>query len=107
MTLEWKGVAGLDKAIANGLQMAADALKDDAVHRSPDDSGELDASATAEVDGREATVGFSSEYAVVQHERTDYRHDDGEAKFLENAAEAFPSQFEQILAEQIKRTIGG
>jgi hypothetical protein len=46
MTLEWKGVAGLDKAIANGLQMAADALKDDAVHRSPDDSGELTCAVT-------------------------------------------------------------
>lgn len=30
-------------------------------------------------------VGFGSDYAIIQHERTDYQHAKGEAKFLERA----------------------
>lgn len=107
MTVEWKGAPGLDAAKRRGLQLAGDALLDDAKARTPVESGALRDSGTATVDGDESVVGFGTEYAVRQHFRENFRHDDGEAFYLQNAVQEFGPQFEQILAEAIGREIGG
>lgn len=89
-------VAGLNLAqqrttegAGNGLSKLADAILTAAKAAVPKDSGELAASGTTAVDfgAMEAAVGFgsgaSAANAIVQHERMDYAHDDGHAKYLE------------------------
>ncbi len=47
--------------------------------------------------------GFNTVYAEVQHERIDFRHDQGEAKFLENAIRAKQPQMLPYIAERMKQ----
>ncbi|MFE7746869.1 hypothetical protein [Nocardia sp. NPDC057455] len=105
MAVEWDGVRGLDAALARGLDMALEALKDDAVARSPTESGELDRSAVIDSDGRVGSVEFTAEYAAIQERRRDFEHDDGGPGFLASALADLP--IEQIVGEQLRREIGG
>lgn len=53
-----------------------------------------------------AVVGFggpSAPYALVQHERTDYRHTVGEAKYLEKAVQKNASRVPVIVAAHLGR----
>ena len=53
-----------------------------------------------------AVVGFggpATRYALVQHERTDYKHTVGEAKYLEKAVQANASQVPQIVQRHMER----
>jgi hypothetical protein len=43
---------------------------------------------------------------VPKHERLDYRHDDGEAKYLENSALETPREGEQIMGATWRRRFG-
>ena len=105
MTVNWRGAPNLDAAKKRALEMAADQLLDDAIVLSPTESGRMDASARTAVEGNEAAVGFTTDYAVIQHQRRDLDHDDGRPGFLAEAVENLP--FEQIVGEQLRRTIGG
>lgn len=105
MAVEWKGVGELEIAKANGLDMALEALKDDAIVRSPTASGELDRSARSARQGNLGAVGFDTDYAIIQHQRQGLNHDNGGPGFLAAALEALP--IEQIIGEQLRRKIGG
>jgi len=63
----------------------AEFLLDKANESVPRESGELADSGYVEFVDDEAVVGYSSEYAVRQHEG-DYQHDDGRRKWLELTA---------------------
>lgn len=74
-------VAGL---LAGGLIIQAEAQR-----RTPVDTGNLKGSAytrKAPDDGKAVEVGFGAAYAIYVHEDLQAFHDDGEAKYLENAA---------------------
>lgn len=88
--------AGLDMARArvhegagNGLSQLAERILTAAKAAAPKDSGELAGSGRTAVDfgNLEAKIGFGADSepvnAIVQHERMDYRHDDGGPKYLE------------------------
>lgn len=57
-----------------------------------------------------AVVGFggpSAEYALVQHERTDYHHRIGQAKYLETAVNARVEEIAPTIAARIQAMIEG
>ncbi len=90
------------KAAAEGLADAAEVVKQEAIQRTPLETGELRNSAGTASEGLEAVVYFDTPYAVKQHEEVGYHHQDGEAKFLENAVIATKSTVAAIVAEAIR-----
>jgi hypothetical protein len=106
VTVTWRGADDVDAGLTAGMGMAGDALLSNTLPLVPEDQGDLKASGTVTTDGDQTRVSFGTEYAVMQHQRTRYNHDTGQAKFLATAADAFGSEFEQILAEQARRVIG-
>lgn len=69
-------------------------------------TGEMRATGFVEPAGRnQVAVGFDHPGAVVQHERMDYRHDDGGPKFLERAVAETRKEQAEALADQIRRRL--
>jgi len=93
-------------AITDGLHAAAEVIKQEAIERTPKETGELRNDCTTAAEGFEAVVYYSKPYAAKQHEELGYHHQDGEAKFLENACIAKAPIVGQILAEAIRRQLG-
>lgn len=91
------------KAAAEGLADAAEVVKQEAVQRAPLENGELRNSAGTAAEDLEAVVYFDTPYAVRQHEEVGYHHQDGQAKYLENAVVATQS----TVAAMIATAIGG
>lgn len=49
--------------------------------------------------------GAANDYALVQHERLDFRHRVGKAKYLEDPANAWASKAEQSLGDALRREL--
>lgn len=76
---------------------------------SPNDPapGTLQGSGTwepAQIDGTQITVniGFNTDYAAVQHERLDFRHSVGQAKYLETAMRRNEGKFVGFVAGKLE-----
>ncbi|MGB3944525.1 MAG: hypothetical protein WBK88_07025 [Methanothrix sp.] len=82
----WKGAAlsGLaEKAGLAAIHKEAEMILTATIPRTPIDEGPLRGSGhVTDVKGG-SQIGFSTPYAVRQHEDTSLHHDEGEAKFLE------------------------
>jgi hypothetical protein len=53
-----------------------------------------------------AAVSYDTPYAVVQHERLDFRHAPGRtAKYLENSLNAARQEVAALIAAQIRRSL--
>ena len=109
--LEWLGdeaLAALKTGVAEGLQEACDIVLTESNLDSPTLAGDLDASATIEVDGNEAGIGYESEYARKQHENTWYQHPQGDKpKFLENALTSRADAALEALGSRIQSALDG
>jgi hypothetical protein len=72
--------------------------------------GELRESAHV-VDEREGEqrvgIVFDTPYASLQHERMDWHHDIGEAKYLENALNETRKEVVEHIADRVRRVTGG
>lgn len=93
-------------AITDGLHAAAEVIKQEAIERAPKETGYLRNTAATAAEGLEAAVGFDGPYAIVQHESLGYHHQDGEAKYLENAVIATKDVVAAVIADAIRRQIG-
>ncbi|QTJ64977.1 hypothetical protein HYG77_04765 [Rhodococcus sp. ZPP] len=104
--LRWQpNVVGAD---SEDLRLCGEALLDDAKALAPELSGDLKRSGFVRVEGDAVKIGFGAEYAVKQHYRQDFEHPrGGEVFFLMKAVEEFGPVVEQILAEQLRRRLGG
>ena len=51
------------------------------------------------------TIGFNTVYASVQHERLDFRHDDGQAKYLETAMRANQNKLESFVKSEVNKAL--
>lgn len=93
------------EAIAQGVEDAAEDVLRKSNQVVPTDPGnELEKSGKVTTDGTSAAVSYNTEYAVIQHERMDYRHDPGRrAKFLEQSAD--PGAAAGAVADRIRRAI--
>lgn len=88
----------IEKAARDALQdVAKDVLKV-AKAKAPKESGSLRRSGRVLVDDVTVRVVFRDPIAWIQHERLDYRHDDGEAKYLEHAVAEVGVEAEMISA---------
>lgn len=95
--------AAADRAV----YVAGNEVMTDAKMRAPIDTGVLRASGYVTLpENGKVELGFggaAAEYALVQHERTEFRHETGEAKFLENAINAV--DVEGIVGEEMRRGV--
>ncbi len=77
----------IDKAAREALRDTAKDVLKLAKQKAPADTKELRRSGRVLVDDVTVRVVFRSPHAWLQHERLDYQHDDGEAKYLERAVD--------------------
>lgn len=97
-----------ERAAEAGLRDVVEHVLAASNERTPKDDGDLISSGRTGVDGLQANVAYRSFYAMWIHERVDWRHDGGgEAKFLENAAEAEKDEAVRIMARAARRETGG
>lgn len=107
VTTEWHGdiVAAMLKAnSAEALNHAAELLRGDSVPLAPLDRGPLRASAQvteATPDNLTAYVSYDTPYAARQHEELDWRHDDGQAKYLEQPLIENAEKYQQTIASRL------
>jgi hypothetical protein len=98
------------KGASDGLNLVADRVKAVATPRTPMELGDLRSSLTvhsATEGDLESAVTSDSPYAVPQHERLDYRHHRGQAKYLESAAiDTGRSEVAQLMATAARRAMG-
>lgn len=118
MTLIWTGQIDLEAAlqkVIDGARKGIEEAAEDVLNRSndliPTASGELRDSGTVTKesdDGVAISYGNngSAPYAVAQHERTELRHDDGQAKFLETAFLGGQERTAGIIGDAIRSEAG-
>ncbi|MFI9339965.1 hypothetical protein ACIG0D_01615 [Streptomyces sp. NPDC052773] len=98
----------LRAAAARGLYLGAEHVLGVSNDRVPLDEAALQRSGTASVDPPSLTgmVSYDTPYAVVQHERLDYRHAPGrEAKYLENALNESRQVVAALIAAELRRAM--
>lgn len=83
----------------------------------PVDTGALKASGRVTQDGLEAAISYGGEdgagrngqdtaaYAVPQHERLDFEHSNGQAKYLETALHSQTEKVAEVLVEGLRRAL--
>ncbi|MEX3206078.1 hypothetical protein [Streptomyces acidiscabies] len=95
-------------AAARGLYLAAEHVLQVSDEVVPLDEAALQRSGAASVDEPSLTamVSYDTPYAVVQHERLDYRHSPGRtAKYLERSLNGERAQVAAIIAAQVRRAM--
>lgn len=100
--------ARIQSGAAGGLRLAAEHVLQVANTRVPIEEGTLERSGRATVDEGflKAAVSYGTKYAVVQHERLDYRHSDGRvAKYLESALTSEAAAVRDLVAAGCRRSI--
>lgn len=75
----------LEQAARDGLQDAAKQVLKRARELAPKDTGAMRKTGKVSVDDVYVNVRFSGPYAWLQHERLDWQHKVGQAKYLEQA----------------------
>lgn len=109
-----KRIREMPRAVAAGSYMLGNVIMTEAKRRTPADTGTLRGSGYVEnpvMSGNTAktTLGFggaAKAYAVVQHERLDFKHPNGgEAKFLENAITAYEGRGTDIFVAAMEKCL--
>jgi hypothetical protein len=93
---------------ARGLYLGAEHVLGVSNDRVPLDEAALQRSGTASVDPPTLTgmVSYDTPYAVVQHERLDFRHAPGrEAKYLENSLNESRQVVAALIAAELRRAM--
>jgi predicted RNA-binding protein with PUA-like domain len=95
----------VDDAAADGVQAAAQHLEQASNALVPDLTGTLQASSRVSVDrsAAQAAVSYDDPAAVPQHERLDFRHDDGQAKYLEQPLHSEQRELLEAMAREMRR----
>ena len=107
VSAEWHGdivKAMIQGNAADALNHAAELLRGDSVPLAPLDRGPLRASAqvTPATDSNlTAYVSYDTPYAARQHEELDWRHDDGQAKYLEGPLTENEAKYQQAIASRL------
>lgn len=95
---------------AKGLNLVALRVQARTIPLTPLEYGDLRSSIVtidASPSDLRSAVASDSPYAVAQHERLDYRHDDGQAKYLENATRASRDEVGGILQQAVEKRLRG
>lgn len=97
----------VDKAAQAGVRAGVQRIRKRSDELMPKLTGETRESGFTRVDDLTGQVGYSSLVAMLQHENLDYRHDDGQAKFLETAADELMPGVVTDVAARIRKAFGG
>jgi hypothetical protein len=107
VSTEWNGdivSAMINANAAEALNHAAELLRGDSVPLAPIDRGPLRGSAqvTQATEGNlTAYVSYDTPYAARQHEELDWRHDEGQAKYLEGPLTENEAKYQQAIASRL------
>ncbi|UDM00083.1 minor capsid protein [Streptomyces longhuiensis] len=96
------------EAAGRGLYLATEHVLGKSNDVVPLDEAELQRSGVASVDEGTLTgaISYDTPYAVVQHERMDFRHAPGRtAKYLENSLNGARGEVMDIIAAQVRRAL--
>lgn len=110
--MPWNGDAAsriIAQSATNGLNRAADYLLEQAQQLTPEQTGGLEESArTHKTNPQElaSQVQFLKYTAVWQHEKLNYRHKKGQAKYLSTPLRTKAKNLCDIVAQSIKRALG-
>jgi len=105
-----EAAARANKAGRAGLYESAEEIMTDAKGRAPVDLGNLKGSGTVTLptdtpEGVVVRIGFggpAAPYALIQHENLSFRHEVGEAKYLENAVDSLGHLVQQRVADKVR-----
>lgn len=104
----WQGervTAAVGIAAAQGINVALERLRALSVPLAPLDRGPLRQSATirqATAYRAEGWLLFDVPYAAIQHEELDYRHDDGQAKYVEQPMNDHQAELYGLIAREVR-----
>ncbi|GMA31601.1 hypothetical protein [Litorihabitans aurantiacus] len=110
--ITWNGPeakAAARRATGRGLANAAEVVLAASREVVPIEEATLSRSGASSVDEAEmvAAVSYDTPYAVIQHERTDFRHDAGRtAKYLEAPLLATRAQQQAAIAQALQGGLG-
>lgn len=108
--LDWKGdqiIRSLQQAAKAASLAAAEHLGDEAVQRTPVETGTLRASMKVTTDGEgTSAVSYNTPYAARQHEEISWQHPGGgQAKYLENAITAAAPTMREAIATELRKAM--
>lgn len=106
--LDWRGqqvANNIERAAVNAARAGAHLLRDEAVQRTPIETGTLRNSAQATVEGNEAMVSYNTPYAARQHEEVGWQHKEGQAKYLESALLDNQTRISELIAQEIRKAM--
>lgn len=108
--LTWNGdqiARRLEQSATSAARRGAHLLRDEAVQRTPIETGTLRNSAKVTAADGEAAVSFNTPYAVKQHEDLSLAHPGGgQAKYLETAAADNKQRIAEAIAAHLRRITG-
>ncbi|MEV4245229.1 hypothetical protein AB0J63_17660 [Streptosporangium canum] len=99
---------GVHEAAADGLQKWMEHNLQAARDEVPHEEGTLERSGVASVDRAQlkGAVSFDTPYSVIQHERLDFKHDDGrKAKYLEDPWDREAATGLELVAAEMRRAL--
>lgn len=102
-TTRWEGdrlAAEIEEKLNGSIRAGLDLLLERSNAKAPEKSGDLKRSGKVRAD--QGVVIYTSEYAVIQHERMDFHHRRGGAKFLEKAMIESAREIMAILADSVR-----
>lgn len=111
--MRWDGdkvQASVRAAGVKGLRDGSEHLLAESNKTIPIETAEMMRSGVSDVDEQalEATVSYDTPYTVVQHERTDLRHDPGRrAKWLELTLDEQRARIQRYIEDEIKKALRG
>lgn len=112
MSIEWSFELDLDRvteAAAHsapiGAGKAMEHIRGVAAALTPVETGHLVGTATVTVDGNEASITYDGPYARYQHEGLDFRHETGQAKFLEQPMNTEKDTALAIVAKELREAL--
>lgn len=94
----------VEKAAVEGLREGGKAVLKRARELSPTDTGESDKSGFVRIDDLTVQIGFTSLVSRLNHENLDWRHTNGQPKFLETAADEV--NIGRIVAGKVRDALG-
>lgn len=107
MSFDRAALARVTGAGVAAVEAAAELLEQESNALVPDLSGEMQASSKVSVDRGEpaSAVSYDTPYAARQHEDLGARHDDGQAKFLEQALHSNSRELLAVMAGELRRVL--
>ncbi len=108
-------IRAVEQNIINAVKRAVEDVALDLWGKSallaPKDTGDLRGSASAspvKIVGSiiSSQVGFSQEYALIQHEEMSFRHTDGQAKYLEEPLKRNEGRYKQQIKNAARGGVG-